>query len=212
MLWLASAHRLLTTSWSQKTFFFVYFFLSYSLCIFLISRTLFLLFCGILPIVYSVHILYEQCVFCIKMHLFLICSVWRLNAPCRSQIFSAPSQEPPVTCRLNMAISHCPASCSSLCSVQTTLVLPDFSIRQSQEPPHTHTVTVGSSTGPVGSHWESHRALHAPVISFIMTSCPDQADQNFTAESLLVVLKWYDVTKASLANELKSALSTIYCF
>ncbi len=150
--------------------------------------------------------------FCIKIYLFLICSVWRLNTPCRSQIFSAPSQEPPVTCRLNMAISHCLASCSSLRSVQTTLVLPDCSIRQSQEPPHTHTVTVGSSTGPVGSHWESHRALHAPVISCIMSSCPDQTDQSFTAESLLVVLKWYDVTEASFAIELNSALSTIYCF
>lgn len=109
-----------------------------------------LLFCGILPIVYSIHILYEQhvfCILCINMYLFLICSVWRVNTPCRTQIFSVLSQAHPVSRGPNKAITHCPASCSSLHSVQTTLVLPDCSIRQSQELPHTHTVGVGSSTG-----------------------------------------------------------------
>lgn len=148
-----------------------------SLELYFFSRSL--LFCGISPIVYSIHILYEQHVFCIpyiNMYLFLICSVWRLN----TQIFSVLSQAHPVFRGPNKAITHCPASCSSLHSVQTTLVLPDCSIRQSQDLPHTHTVGVGSSTGSLP--WDPH-ALHAPLISCITTSCPehcvDNADLHF---------------------------------
>lgn len=174
MMQLVNAHRVFLTCFLSAFF-------TSSLCLSPISRTLFLLFCGILTIVYSMHILYEHYVFripSIMMFLFLVCSVWRLYTACRTQIFSVSSQAPPVTRGLNnMAISHCPAFCSSLHSVKTSLVLPDCPISQSQEPPHTHSST----------------RLCALVISFITTSCPDKPDQNFTAESIgSVEIIWCD--------------------